>query len=629
MTTLRPWLLLASALCGVPAGAATLVVDDDSPCPGAGTAGNPYCDIQTAVDAAPASGTTILVKPGTYQECVNAVDPDVKVVALVAEDPDPSATVLDGSLCFGTSTVVLGYGSSIDGFRLTLGDEGAITSFGSVSITNNLVENNAAQSSGGGIFADSGLESYSGPATINIVIEGNTVRNNTSERDGAGIWVSPRSSGTVDAVAVVQNNVVKSNHSSGVGGGIGGITQAGLGSTASLQITQNTVQSNIVDAAPGADTDGFGGGIWVSTSGPGQETITIDHNTVGAPLGSVDNNLRNTAVNNGGGISATVFAVDTAVHAIAMESNVVRRNTASVDGGGIELFVVGDSLTLPGRYSVLISDNDIENNTTADFGGGFLADVGTVNTSSRRNPTDIVGNRINNNFAGWGGGGGEARSFAEGGPRTFCGVSLRHNTVTGNTAESGDPDNPGFAGGFSLFTQADGAGIARIDAAYNTITGNTAEIGGGGIDLAGITSSNAGGNGTTLVEISNSLIENNTGFGVGAPPDPDPPYPGIFRLTLRSSDLSPNTEGPVESTLAAHRVDVCMPASTAAERAFPGIDSDNDVDGQDLLRLATAFASKPGAVHYNPLTDLDDDPDHVVDGSDLAILSASFGDTCP
>ena len=198
---------------------------------------------------------------------------------------------------------------------------------------------------------------------------------------------------------------------------------------------------------------------------------------------------------------------------------------------------------------------------------------------------------------------------------------------------NGDPDDFAFGGGFTLFAQADGAGISRIDAAFNTITGNSAEIGGGGIDLASVTETNPNaptGFGTTLFEISNSKIENNTPFGVGAPPDPappDPPFLGVFRVTFRSSDFSPNTDGPVETTLATKRVDVCMPASTVAELAFPGIDSDQDVDGVDLLRVATAFASTPGAVHFNPLTDLDGDL--VVDGNDLATLAASFGDNCP
>ena len=43
--------------------------------------------------------------------------------------------------------------------------------------------------------------------------------------------------------------------------------------------------------------------------------------------------------------------------------------------------------------------------------------------------------------------------------------------------------------------------------------------------------------------------------------------------------------------------------------------------------MATAFASVPGAVHYNPLTDLDGDLE--VDGNDLSLLAPSFGDTCP
>jgi hypothetical protein len=362
------------------------------------------------------------------------------------------------------------------------------------------------------------------------------------------------------------------------------------------------------------------------------ETITIDDNTIGPPPGSADNTLRNTAERNGGGMSITLFAVDTADHALFIESNKVRRNFALGGGGGVELFVVGDSLDepsnpTPGRYSILIADNDVDGNAAAEFGGGILADVGTTNVASRRNPTDIVGNRITGNTAELGGGGVEARSFAEGGPPTFCGVTLRHNTVTGNVASNSDPNNDAFAGGLSLFAQADGMGVARIDANYNTITLNSTEIGGGGIDVAGVTGTVVeGDNGTTLIEISNSLIENNTGYGVGGP-GPNPDELGTFRLTLRSTDVSPNTFGNVEGLLDPVRVNVCMPAPTAVERAFPGIDSDQDVDGVDLLRVATAFASEPGVVHYNPLTDINGDL--MVDGVDLSVLSASFGDTCP
>jgi pectin methylesterase-like acyl-CoA thioesterase len=69
-------------------------VDDSNPCPGAGTAGDPYCSIQLAIDAANTTGDTIVVKPGTYTECLNA---DPKAIVLQAENPDPNQTVLTAS----------------------------------------------------------------------------------------------------------------------------------------------------------------------------------------------------------------------------------------------------------------------------------------------------------------------------------------------------------------------------------------------------------------------------------------------------------------------------------------------------------------------------------------------------
>jgi hypothetical protein len=330
MTTLRPWVLAVSVLCGLTAAAATRIVDDDSPCPGSGSAADPYCSIQTAIDNAGTTGDTIQVKPGVYQECINTLVPASKTLVIQAEDPDPGLTVLDGTSCFSVSTVVTGAGTTLSGFRLTSGGEGAIASFGSVVITNNVIEGNVAQASGGGIFADTAVEQYAGPAIIDIRIEDNVIQGNSSERDGGGIWVSVRSEGTVDATALVQGNTIKDNDAAGVGGGVGAFTDAGFGSTAALRITENTLQSNDVTAALGADADGFGGAIWVSTLGPGLETIHIDHNTVGPALGSPDNSLRNTATRTGRDLGP-VFAVDTADHAVFIESNVVGKRLATLD----------------------------------------------------------------------------------------------------------------------------------------------------------------------------------------------------------------------------------------------------------------------------------------------------------
>ena len=64
MPTMRARILAASLLWTLPAAADTLFVDDDSPCPGAGTTGNPFCTIVRAVEAAGATGDTIRVMGG-------------------------------------------------------------------------------------------------------------------------------------------------------------------------------------------------------------------------------------------------------------------------------------------------------------------------------------------------------------------------------------------------------------------------------------------------------------------------------------------------------------------------------------------------------------------------------------
>ena len=55
---------------------------------------------------------------------------------------------------------------------------------------------------------------------------------------------------------------------------------------------------------------------------------------------------------------------------------------------------------------------------------------------------------------------------------------------------------------------------------------------------------------------------------------------------------------------------------------------DRIVDGIDILRIATAFASVMAvSPHYYPLADLDNDGD--VDGEDLMfVVMAQFGTTC-
>ena len=52
--------------------------------------------------------------------------------------------------------------------------------------------------------------------------------------------------------------------------------------------------------------------------------------------------------------------------------------------------------------------------------------------------------------------------------------------------------------------------------------------------------------------------------------------------------------------------------------------SENRVDGHDLICFAKAFDSRPGDHNWNPAADLDNNL--YIDGNDLVILAANFGE---
>src|SRR4029079_482230 len=73
----RPATVIAAGLFVWSAAPAqqTAYVDDNSPCPGAGTSANPYCRIQDAICAVPSAGNgtgtgTVLVRQGSYNEAI-------------------------------------------------------------------------------------------------------------------------------------------------------------------------------------------------------------------------------------------------------------------------------------------------------------------------------------------------------------------------------------------------------------------------------------------------------------------------------------------------------------------------------------------------------------------------------
>jgi hypothetical protein len=199
-----------------------------------------YSTIQSAIAAA-ASGDSILVGPGVYDE---NLDTQGKSLSLIGP-AGAAATVVDGG---GRATVLaMSGGGLVEGFTLRNGHDqehwlgGGIRVTGpfATTIRNNIIEDNRAgvyfdAGAGGGIYVD--LEADS------VLIETNTIRNNYAGGQGGGIrsW---------SLNAVIRANVITGNgcHLGGAGASVGGREV----------FVENLVASNWSDAfAAGVHADG-------------------------------------------------------------------------------------------------------------------------------------------------------------------------------------------------------------------------------------------------------------------------------------------------------------------------------------------------------------------------------------
>jgi len=160
--------MLALAGAAATASATTLHVDDDNcPGPGDGTARNPFCSIQDAINAASANDT-VMVEPGTYLE---QIDFDGKAITVRSTDwTDPAiveATTIDGQgashvVWFDSSegpnsilqgfTIIGGIGAPQGGPPTDLSGGGILIDQASPIIRGCVIRDNSAQSFGGGVF---------------------------------------------------------------------------------------------------------------------------------------------------------------------------------------------------------------------------------------------------------------------------------------------------------------------------------------------------------------------------------------------------------------------------------------------------------------------------------------------
>jgi hypothetical protein len=662
--------LVALWLVAPAAAAATYYVSTTgSDTIGNGTQAFPYRTVQRAVVRAAAAGDTIRVLPGVYNECVDTLGKAVEIRAQAFDDSgDRDATTLDGTgVCDGSggttegSVVVLDDGAALRGFTVRGGGLSGITAFGSARILSNHVTANESPDFGGGIYF---LSTSAQPGTAEGVIEDNEITGNDCLGEGGGIAVDAfwETAGQGRTVRIEGNTILANDADSG--GGIAVLTNTTDESSVRVVMSGNTVEDN---RALGALGSGFGGGIWARTFGFGDEQIEIRANSVHS----------NSSTEDGAGISAWVSAISSGAHLITIEQNSVRSNAAGWGGGGMDLYLLAEEM-LPGAGArMLVRDNEIEDNGAVGFGGGLQVSVLAVRSDIPTLFMDVRRNRIVSNGTDEAGGGVAAFVSADADPDVggatapaFALLRFTNNLVAVNSARTSRAD--GVGGGLFVYTEAFGEADAIVEINHATVASNLTDTGAGGIEIETFTDFDFvhANEGIAVVALENSVVSENSRFGVGGPP-PDPASTDNTFIEVAWNDVFGNAGGNYEARVGDRTGEFgnisvdpeldaewipgpCSPTVDAANPAapfnaepqpnggranqghtgntsvavirLPDVDGDLRVDGIDVLRIATAFASQFGQPRYYAPADLDEDG--IVDGNDLAYVASRFGQTC-
>ena len=579
-----------------------------------------------------------------------------------------------------------GFGGKLEGFTVTGASLSGIWGVGPVIITNNVVTGNGSTSEGGGIFLYASPCYY---GDVVAEVSNNEITGNTAAAGGGGISVvsgqldTTGCSDTGNATVTIDGNVITGNTADGSGGGILAATFTVVNTnSAEIVITSNTISGN---GASSDESIGWGGGIFGYTFGYGTESIEVRSNTIAGnttldsgggasmwidPLAndsSIDHEIvvaDNTVTGNqgglgGGGLDILVRAVDFRTNQRAdmhVYGNAITGNTLTGDlpiqtfgGGGILVYNVSENSNSP-RIGLLLEDNDISNNAAFVFGGGV-----SVASQAFADPGS-VGTNVN------------------------AGIELRNNAITRNNASTDVQGWDGTGGGVFILLETEGDALSQVDMTLNTIADNTIdtinEVGGIHAE-SWIRTDTAQNEGAAAMTLNSSIVAGNDGVGFGGPSTGLPGYitpegGDNFVVTMTYTDLHGNEAGDLDSwvpTVGAGNIfedplltpvtyipQPCSPTIDSADPSFDAslepqpngevanmghtggtsaaavglaaidINGDGHVDGIDILRIATSFASSLGQNHYSAAADLN--RDDVVDGDDLAFVSSLFGETC-
>ncbi len=347
-------------------GTVYYVDDDTCPASGSGTQPDPYCRIQTGVDAA-SDGDEIRVAAGTYTgtqtvavEQWGGVYTYTQVVIITksltlqggyAPDdwytPDPAAnpTVIDAERQGRGVSIVGTYNVhpqvTVDGFTITGGD---YTGLGNpAGAVNQVCRSSGGSDCGGGLYA------YRSVFILrNSVITGNVASSNYGE--GGGIYLWQPSASRIENTTIISN-------SADMGGGIC-VTKV----YEPVTITQSTFRDNYAD--------GSGGGLALKSNIEALVTI--------AETGFLSNTAQ---AYRGGGVYA-VLARDG--EKLRMDRVRMSGNEAGMQGAAVYLRKVGNLFTSARLTNLLLTGNRPSTSASTELGkvSGYRSTSG--------NPTGAV-----------------------------------------------------------------------------------------------------------------------------------------------------------------------------------------------------------------------------------------------
>ncbi|MEQ8768316.1 MAG: right-handed parallel beta-helix repeat-containing protein [Planctomycetota bacterium] len=448
--------------CNALSAADTIYVDAQSEsCPGDGTAGDPFCTIQPAIDAAD-DGDSILVLPGHYDEPLELSGKSVELRSSRGEQE----TILVGTSSAPTLRITES-NSLVEGFTVRGGWPGILVRNASTSLRSCVIREcrGAALDVAGAstVFVDSvdftatpgpGLEAYavisvydqakleltgsrlfdnrvdSGGSVIRIVLgqlrlsDCDLVENDCNFE--SLVWIR-------NGTALLENNRIVDNRSELTGGDIAAI-RADL--TTSITIRNNWIGTD-ADPLPGTGIQARGSEVQVLIDsnhfqGFNNEASAGGAVDVGSGLPVICRQnmfLANRSTRGGGGVY--ISAPQSRV-----EDNLFESNQSGAAGGALLLgregnrvrgntFLRNEALRDGGAASIFGGGNEVSRNRFRD-NASKLGNGGALYFG--RNPDTVVsGNEIVRNRAGGSGGG----------IHTQLGTIILQNTIVDNVASTG------------------------------------------------------------------------------------------------------------------------------------------------------------------------------------------------